>query len=113
MMIHDMYWYYAVSFKRKYVDICMQYYFRSHHQFIQDVTDAYIVSAFLDIMDINEVSSQPSSPVFSLMNDDKKTEWLNHVATDVLNELVSKFMEKFLRSQVKKKSSTFYKYWVY
>lgn len=96
MMIHDMYWYYAVSFKRKYVDICMQYYFRSHHQFIQDVTDAYIVSAFLDIMDMNEVSSQPSSPVFSLMNDDKKTEWLNHVALDVLNALGLNSWKRFL-----------------
>lgn len=95
MMIHDMYWYYAVSFKRKSVDICMQYYFRSHHQFIQDVTDAYIVhvSAFLDI---NELPSQPSSPVFSLMNDDKMTEWFNHVATDVFNALGLNSWKSFL-----------------
>lgn len=96
MMIHDMYWYYAVSLKRKYVDICIQYYFKSHHQFFQDVTDAYIVSACLDIMDMNEVSSQPSSPVISLKNDDKKTEWLNHVATDVLNALGLNSWKNFL-----------------
>lgn len=71
------------------------------------MTDAYIVSAFLDIMDMNEVSSQPSSPVFSLMNDDKKTEWLNHVATDVLNALGLNSWKSFidLRSQLEDLSS--------
>lgn len=54
----------------------MQYNFISHHQFIQDVTDVYIVSAFLDIMDMDEVSSQPFFPVFS---NSMTTEYINFV----------------------------------
>lgn len=69
-----MYRYFAISFKCKYVDIWMQYNFISHHQFIQDVTDVYIVSAFLDIMDMDEVSSQPFFPVF-----------LNFMTTEYIN----------------------------
>ncbi|XP_061187058.1 uncharacterized protein LOC133195217 [Saccostrea echinata] len=71
--------------------------FRSHHQFIQDVTDSYIVSTFLDIMDMEEVTSQPShAPVFSLMNNDNKMEWITNVATDVLNALGLNSWKSFL-----------------
>lgn len=56
---------------------------------------------------MNEISSQPSSPVFSLMNDDKKIEWLTHVATDVLNALGLNSWKSFLdlRSQLEDLSS--------
>lgn len=68
-----MYRYFAIAFKCKYVDIWMQYNFRSHHQIIQDVTDVYIVFAFWDIMGMDEVSSQP---VFS---NSMTTEYINFV----------------------------------
>lgn len=43
--------------------------FRSHQQFVDDDTDAYIVGTFLDNMNIEALSSVPKDlPPFSLMS---------------------------------------------
>ena len=62
--------------------------FRPHHQFIDDVTDGYIVGTFLDTLDMDEISSTPShAPVFSLMNDMEKTDWVLCAAKTVVETL--------------------------
>lgn len=51
--------------------------FRSHYQFIEDVTDAYIIGAFLDRFDMDNKTSRPSEiPVFSLVTDKEKVDWV-------------------------------------
>ena len=63
-------------------------FYRAHHDFIADITDSYIVAAFLDIMQMEDTSSTPTPiPLFSLMSDSQKNEWLLNVAEKVLNEL--------------------------
>ena len=62
--------------------------FRPHHQFIDYVTDGYIVGTFLDTLDMDEISSTPShAPVFSLMDDMEKTDWILCAAKTVVETL--------------------------
>lgn len=67
--------------------------YRSHYQFIEDVTDAYIIGAFLDRFDMDNMTSKPSEiPVFSLMTDKEKVDWVTKAAVAVLDHLqLSKF----------------------
>lgn len=68
--------------------IKIYYYCRAHHDFIADITDSYIVAAFLDIMQMEDPSSNPTPiPLFSLMSDNQKNDWLLDAAEKVLNEL--------------------------
>ena len=62
--------------------------FRPHHQFIDDVTDGYIGGTFLDTLEMDEMSSTPAhAPVFSLMNNMEKTEWVLCAAKTVVETL--------------------------
>ncbi|XP_048744177.2 uncharacterized protein LOC125657560 [Ostrea edulis] len=62
--------------------------YRAHHDFITDITDSYIVAAFLDLMQMEDLSCTPNPiPLFSLMSDNQKYEWLLNAAERVLNEL--------------------------
>lgn len=50
--------------------------FRSHPQFVDDVTDAYIVGTFLD-MNMEAPSSVPKDlPPFSLLSNEQIANWL-------------------------------------
>lgn len=45
---------------------------RSHQQFVDDVTDAYIIGTFLDTINMEALSSVPTDlPPFSLLNDEQ------------------------------------------
>jgi uncharacterized C2H2 Zn-finger protein len=58
---------------------------RSHHQFIEDVTDGYIIAALLDLMDMETVDSSPKKvPLFSLMDDDTKVQYVLDLSSQVL-----------------------------
>lgn len=51
--------------------------FRSHQQFVDDVTDAYIVGTFLDNMNMEALSSVPKDlPPFSLLSNEQIANWL-------------------------------------
>lgn len=72
--------------------------YRSHYQFIEIVTDAYIIGAFLDRFYMDNMTSKPSEiPVFSLMTDKEKVDWvavLDHLQLskfDSLDELSEKY----------------------
>ena len=55
---------------------------------MNDVTDAYIVSTCLDIMDMECITSVPqNAPVFSLMEKTAQVEWLNRLADAVIDKL--------------------------
>ena len=61
---------------------------RSHHDFVDDVTDAYIIGTFLDIMEMDSLASTPVGlPVFSLMNSNKINEWITGKAKEVIDVL--------------------------
>ena len=50
---------------------------RSHQQFVDDVTDAYIIGTFLDNMEMETLSSTPATlPPFSLLSDEQIKDWL-------------------------------------
>lgn len=67
---------------------CTFLFFRSHHDFIKDTTDGYILAAFLDMFNMEKLDSMPQAfPLFSLMNEDQKCDWLLKVAEQLLNEL--------------------------
>jgi len=52
------------------------------------VTDAYIIAAFLDMMQMEDVDSKSKHmPVFSLLTDDQKCQWLNTVSDKLINTL--------------------------
>ncbi|XP_053388276.1 uncharacterized protein LOC128551443, partial [Mercenaria mercenaria] len=62
--------------------------FRPHQQFIDDVLDAYLVGVFLDMMDMETVTSEPRSPpLLNLMNNEQKVKWLNSVSKNILANL--------------------------
>lgn len=65
-----------------------QFLFRSNHQFIHDVTDAYIIPAFMDNMDFDEITSEPvNRSLFSLMDEKAKSDWIADAASNVLKTL--------------------------
>jgi hypothetical protein len=47
-------------------------FFRPYQDFLQDVTDAYIVAAGLDILDIEDMASPVPHPPIHLMNKSQK-----------------------------------------
>ncbi|XP_062622142.1 uncharacterized protein LOC134283658 [Saccostrea cucullata] len=62
--------------------------YRAHHDFIADITDSYIVAAFLDIMQMEDLNSTPKPiPLFSLMSDNQKNDWLIDAAEKVITDL--------------------------
>lgn len=62
--------------------------FRPHHQFVEDVTDAFLVAAFLDIMKMDDLNSKPIKlPVLSLMDNKQKENWLNTMSEAVIESL--------------------------
>ncbi|KAK3107443.1 hypothetical protein FSP39_014714 [Pinctada imbricata] len=82
--------------------------FRSHHDFVNDVTDAYIIGAFLDNMDLDTITSTPENlPVFSLMNSSEKTAWLKSEAYKILDVLhINDFQSlDFLHKEIQKLDS--------
>ncbi|KAK3107765.1 hypothetical protein FSP39_021733 [Pinctada imbricata] len=71
--------------------------FRSHHQYVTDVTDAYLVSACLDILDMEDTTSAPqSAPFFSLIEKTALVVWLNCLADKVLDYLHLNGWDNFL-----------------
>lgn len=63
-------------------------YCRPHVHFLEDMTDAYIVSAFLDAMDMEDMKSRPKHmPVMSLLTDEEKSNWLCSVSEEIVNKL--------------------------
>lgn len=69
---------------------------RSHHQFIDDVTDAYIIGAFLDVFDMGDMDSKPTKrPVFSLMTDKEIIDWTTKAAVSVVESLQLSKFDKF------------------
>lgn len=63
-------------------------YFRPHVQFLEDVTDAYLVSACLDLLDMDDMTSKPKTmPVMSLITDEDKTKWLYGVSEELVDKL--------------------------
>ncbi|XP_062599501.1 uncharacterized protein LOC134261026 [Saccostrea cucullata] len=60
--------------------------FRSHQQFVDDVTDAYIVGTFLDNMEMETLSSAPKSPpLFTLLNDGQIKSWIMQEAGKIMD----------------------------
>lgn len=54
-----------------------QFHFRSHHN---DAMDVYIISACMDNVDLDEITTKPlNDPLFSVMNDKAKSGWIANV----------------------------------
>jgi hypothetical protein len=65
----------------------VKYIFRPHQQFVEDVTDAYIVAAFLDLMDMDDMTSTVSHPQhipLNLMSSEQQVEFVNTMSKRVL-----------------------------
>lgn len=52
------------------------------------MTEAYIVSAFLDVMEREDMKSKPKHmPVMSLLTDEEKSRWLCSDSGELVNKL--------------------------
>ena len=68
---------------------------RSHHDFIDDVTDAFIVAVFLDIMEMESFDATPShAPVFSIMDNKAKREWIFSASCQIAKYVTFAFWRK-------------------
>lgn len=62
--------------------------FRSHMNFVVDAMSGYVVAAFMSLHSMNDMDDKPGSfPLFSLMNENQKTDWLYDQADLVMDVL--------------------------
>ncbi|KAL4221871.1 hypothetical protein ACF0H5_017923 [Mactra antiquata] len=69
---------------------------RLHQHFIVDVTDAYILASFWEIMEVEEEDGlKQKLPVFSIMNEEQHTKWLIDLSLKNLDNLYLREVNNF------------------